>query len=370
MIPFLNLKEINMPYQEEIKLACNQVIESGWYIKGSFVSNFENEFSKFCGSKHTIGVGSGLDALSIVLKSWLQLGKLKKGDDILVPANTFIATALAVSLNDLNVVFVEPSPVTFNITIATIKHAITSKTKAIIPVHLYGNLAPMKEIMAFAEQSGLLVLEDSAQAIGAQYKKIYAGNLAHASAFSFYPGKNLGALGDAGAITTNDSQLALTIKTIANYGANEKYKHDIQGVNSRLDEMQAAILSVKLRGLNKDNLLRRSIARNYLDNIISPYIELPVSDIEESHVWHLFVVKTQYRGELIRHLSYHQIETLIHYPLSIHQQLAYDTKDSLPVTEQLQRCILSIPLSPVLSIEDQSTIIQALNEFKPNHIEY
>jgi len=369
MIPFLDLQTLNLKYQDDIKLVCNSVIESGRYIRGEQVEAFEAEFSNFCHVKHTISVGSGLDALSLVLKAWLQQGKLKEGDDVLVPANTFIATALAVSMNNLNVVLVEPDPKTFNISLATIKNSLTNKTKVIIPVHLYGKLAPMEEIMTFARENSLLVLEDCAQAVGAYCNQGYAGNIADAGAFSFYPGKNLGALGDGGAITTNDKVLADIIKALSNYGSHDKYIHSYQGINSRLDEIQAAILRVKLKYLTSENAQRANIAQNYLQNISSPFIELPAIEDETSHVWHLFVIKTNHRQALIDHLAKQNIETIIHYPIGIHRQKAYQNLAhlTLPETEELQESILSIPIYSSLTTVQQAQIINTMNKFTPTH---
>lgn len=366
MIKFLDLQNINKAFEPELSQACTQVINSGWYIQGKQVCLFEDSISQYCQSKHAIGVGSGLDALSLVLKAWLYLGKISIGDEVLIPANTFIATALAATNNQLKIVLVEPEPDTFNISAKTLLKAITTNAKVIIPVHLYGQLAPMKEIMKFSQEHNLLVLEDSAQAIGAQSSQGKSGALAHAAAFSFYPGKNLGALGDGGMITTNDDTLAKQIRVIANYGASEKYQHEIIGVNSRLDEVQAAILNVKLPYLDKDNQKRRVIAQRYLSEITNDKIILPKVNEEKSHVWHLFVIRTERRDELQQHLKKHKIETLIHYPVAIHQQAAYQQLAhlSLPCTEKLQKTILSLPIYPTLNYKEQDTIISAINSFQ------
>ncbi|MBP6467760.1 MAG: DegT/DnrJ/EryC1/StrS family aminotransferase [Fusobacteriaceae bacterium] len=370
MIPFLDLKSINEQYQKELKFACERVIDSGWYIMGKELDNFESEFSNYCNVKHTIGVANGLDALTLVLRAWKELGKIKTGDEVIIQANTYIASVLAVTENDLVPVLVEPDENTYNLSIDNIKAAITDKTKVILPVHLYGQISPMPELITLAKQYNLLVLEDCAQSHGAMIDGKKCGNWGDAAGFSFYPGKNLGALGDAGAITTNDDKLADTLKALRNYGSHQKYLNLYQGVNSRLDEIQAAMLNVKLKYLNKETEIRQRIALAYLKNINNPLIKLPVN-IEEykkniqSHVWHLFVIATEHRDLLQIHLTNQGVQTLIHYPTPPHKQAAYKEYNSLylPTTEKIHHSVLSIPLDPTLSNTSIESIIKAINEF-------
>lgn len=367
MIKFLDLQAENKKFAEELKLAACRVIDSGWYIQGVELAEFEKQFSDFCGTNYAVGVANGFDALTLVLESWKSFGLLKDGDEVLVPANTFIASVLAISANNLNPVLVDPDPNTFNITAQGISSAITKKTRVIMPVHLYGQLAPMDEIMAIAKKHNLLVLEDSAQAHGACWKKKRAGSWGHAAAFSFYPGKNLGALGDAGAVTTNDKKLSERIRAIANYGSKEKYQHEFKGRNSRLDEIQAAMLSVKLQNLNQEIYVRQKIASRYINSINNPLILLPFNDHLDAHVWHLFVVKCKQRELLINHLENEGIQTLIHYPIAVKNQQAYAEYmgKATPQSEALQKQILSIPIYPTLPDDSQQKIIDALNSFSP-----
>lgn len=320
MIPFLDLKAINAQYRQELINACTDVIDSGWYITGKYLEKFEQNFSKYCGVKHTIGVANGLDALILTLRAWKELGKLKEGDEVIVPANTYIASILAITENKLKAVLVEADLNTYNICPMNIRKAITEKTKAILAVHLYGQIAPMPEIMKIAKEHNLLVLEDSAQAHGAEIAGKKVGNWGDASGFSFYPGKNLGALGDAGAITTNDDELAEMLKALRNYGSHKKYENLVPGVNSRLDEIQAAMLDVKLSYLDKETEHRRKIAQLYLSGIANPSIILPINNINaeeyKQHVWHLFVVRCKDRNRLQQFLLDNGVQTLIHYPIS------------------------------------------------------
>ncbi|EBE4162852.1 aminotransferase, partial [Salmonella enterica] len=345
MVDFLNLQKINNRYEHELKEACARVIDSGWYILGTELTNFEQEYASWCGVKHAIGVANGLDALTLVFRAWKEMGKLHSGDEVIVPANTYIASVLAITQNDLVPVLVEPDALTFNLEENGIRNAITNKTKAILPVHLYGQISPMEEIMEIALAHNLLVLEDCAQAHGAAINKRQAGAWGHAAGFSFYPGKNLGALGDAGAVVTNDTQLAEMLMALRNYGSHEKYKNKYQGVNSRLDEIQAAMLRVKLRYLDNDNILRKHIAQRYLNEINNINISLPTVTHTEGHVWHLFVIQTTYREELQRYLSSYGIQTLIHYPLPPHKQQAYNHLNNLvlPITENMHERVLSLP---------------------------
>ncbi|EMZ5447971.1 DegT/DnrJ/EryC1/StrS family aminotransferase [Providencia stuartii] len=370
MINFLDLKSINNQYQQELKDACARVIDSGWYIMGKELESFEQNFSDYCGAKYTIGVANGLDALTLVLRAWKELGKLKTGDEVIVQANTYIASVLAITENDLVPVFVEPDTNTYNLSIEGIKSAITDKTKVILPVHLYGQISPMPEIMAIAQQHGLLVLEDCAQSHGASIEGKKAGDWGDAAGFSFYPGKNLGALGDAGAITTNDDELAKTLQALRNYGSHQKYLNLYQGVNSRLDEIQAAMLNVKLKYLDNETLIRQKVALTYLENLNNPLIKLPLTADEyrnnqQSHVWHLFVIATSHRDLLQKHLIEQGVQTLIHYPTPPHKQQAYSQYRnlSLPLTEKIHNEVLSIPISPTLTNNDILTIVQACNSF-------
>ena len=370
MIPFLDLKAINAQYRDKLLAACTQVIDSGWYISGKEVEDFERKFADYCGTQYAIGVANGLDALILTLRAWKELGRLNEGDEVIVPSNTYIASILAISQNNLKPVLVEPDIHTFNIDAKKIEAAITTKTKAILPVHLYGQLAAMPEIMVIAKKYNLLVLEDSAQAHGAEIDGKKAGSWGDASGFSFYPGKNLGALGDAGAITTNDAELAHMLKAIRNYGSHEKYKNLVPGVNSRLDEIQAAILNVKLKFLDQENQYRRHIADLYLKEIQNSAIELPFTNInaetDTQHVWHLFVIRTQHREQLQKHLAEHGVQTLIHYPIPPHKQQAYQEWNnfSLPISEQIHAEVLSLPIGPTLSMDEAKQIVQLCNGFQ------
>lgn len=371
MISFLDLKGINAQYREDLIVAATNVIDSGWYVQGSQVKAFEQEFASYCGSKHAIGVANGLDALILTLRAWKEMGKLKDGDEVIVPANTYIASILAITENGLTPVLVEPSECTYNLSPVLLEEAITSKTKVILAVHLYGMLAPMVEIMQLAEQYGLLVLEDSAQAHGAMINGRKAGNWGHASGFSFYPGKNLGALGDAGAVTTNDDQLAQTIRALGNYGSHKKYENIYQGVNSRLDELQAAFLLVKLRHLDIDTMRRKEIAIAYANGIKNIDIFLPIKnsiqyvDELDNHAFHLFVIRSEQRDELSMYLHHKDIHTLVHYPIPPHQQMAYKEWSNLtfPITEKIHNQVLSLPISPVMTDYDVQRVIDAVNDF-------
>lgn len=365
MIPFLDLKSINQQYQNELKEACARVIDSGWYIMGNELTQFESEFAEYCGTKHAIGVANGLDALILVLRAWKEMGKLTEGDEVIVPANTYIASILAITENKLVPVLVEPDLDTYNLTKDSIKSAITPRTKAILPVHLYGHISPMPEIMQLAKRHNFLVLEDCAQAHGAIIDGKKAGNWGHAAGFSFYPGKNLGALGDAGAITTNDDELAQTLKALRNYGSHKKYENLYQGVNSRLDEIQAAMLRVKLQRLDEETSRRQEITRRYRDEINNPRVVLPKVKNEEEHVWHLFVVRCDQREALQDWLSQHDVQTLVHYPIPPHNQKAYSEFShlSLPLSERLHQTVISLPISPVMTEEQINFIIETVNSF-------
>lgn len=364
-IPFLDLKEVNSRYQSQLVEVATNVISSGWYIGGDYLEKFESEFAQYCGAKYCVGVANGLDALILTLRAWKELGKLYDGDEVLVPANTYIASILAITENNLKPVFVEPSEITLNLSVENLEQFITPRTKAILPVHLYGRLVEMPKIIEFAMKHKLLVLEDSAQAHGAMLNNQKAGSWGNASGFSFYPGKNLGALGDAGAITTNDSELYKMLKAVRNYGSLEKYQNLVLGVNSRLDEIQAAMLSVKLKYLDAEIDRRQEIARTYLEGIKNKLILLPATPLAGQHVWHLFVVRTQYRKQLQKFLSENGIETLIHYPIPPHKQDAYREYSDLhlPLTEKLHSEVLSLPIGPTITDEQISRVISACNAF-------
>lgn len=365
MIPFLDLKKINAQYQTELKEACSRVIDSGWYLMGKELESFEAQFAEYCGTKSVIGVANGLDALTLVLRAWKELGKLKAGDEVLVQANTYIASILAITENDLVPILVEPDESTFNLTLDAIQEKLSGKTRVILPVHLYGKISPMPDIMQFAKEHNLLVLEDCAQAHGAIIDGKKSGNWGDAGAFSFYPGKNLGALGDAGAVTTNDQELADTVRALGNYGSHKRYENVYQGVNSRLDEIQAAMLSVKLKYLENEIKIRRHITNRYLTEINNPEIVLPKVTDKESHVWHLFVIQCENRDKLQKHLSNVGIQSLIHYPIPPHKQLAYKEFSylNLPITERLHMQVLSLPVDPTISESHISDIIKSINDF-------
>ncbi|MGG3937827.1 DegT/DnrJ/EryC1/StrS family aminotransferase [Anoxybacillus kestanbolensis] len=364
MIPFLDLKGINNQYKKEIKVAFERVMDSGWYILGEEVESFEKEFAAYCGTKYAIGVANGLDALALILKAY----GIGEGDEVIVPANTYIASILAISANGATPVLVEPNISSYNLDPNKIEEKITSKTKAIMVVHLYGQAANMDPINEIAKRYNLKVIEDGAQAHGAKYKGKRVGNLGDAAGFSFYPGKNLGALGDGGAITTNDSELATKLRALRNYGSHIKYENLYKGVNSRLDELQAAILRVKLPHLDKENEQRRKIAEYYLENIENPKITLPVVENgdRESHVWHLFVIRTENREHLQKTLEEHGVQTLIHYPIPPHKQEAYSEWNHLsyPITEKIHNEVLSLPISPILTIEEAKKIVDIINKYE------
>jgi len=370
MINFLDLKKINEQYEKQLKEACARVIDSGWYICGAELNSFEKKFAAYCDTKYCIGVANGLDALILTLRAWKELGKLREGDEVIVPANTYIASILAITENNLTPVLVEPDLLTYNLCPINTKRAITSKTRAILAVHLYGQLANMPALMDVATQNDLLVLEDCAQAHGASISNRKAGNWGHAAGFSFYPGKNLGALGDAGAITTNNEELAKTLYALRNYGSHEKYKNLYQGVNSRLDEMQAAMLSVKLKYLNAETQHRRRVAEIYMNGINNPAIILPLpsgtsASTLESHVWHLFVIRCNHRDELQKFLAKNDVQTLIHYPIPPHKQKAYTAWHELyfPISELIHSQVLSLPMGPMLTLEEAQQIVEICNRF-------
>jgi dTDP-4-amino-4,6-dideoxygalactose transaminase len=361
MIPFLSLKPVNEQYRAELDAAIQRVLDKGWYLLGQEITDFEIAFAEFCGVKNCIGVGNGLDALTLIIKAY----GFGPGDEIIVPSNTYIATILAISQNGCTPVLVEPDINTYNINPDLIEAAITPKTKAIMVVHLYGQAVEMEKVWAIAQKYNLKVIEDSAQAHGAMYQGRRTGSLSDASGFSFYPGKNLGCLGDGGAVTTNDDELAKRVRALRNYGSEIKYQHLFKGVNSRLDEIQAAMLSVKLKYLDQDNQKRRSVARFYRENIVNSQIVLPQVKNEESHVWHIFAVRCARRNELQKYLSDNGIGTQIHYPIPPHKQQAYSEWNelSLPIAEQISREELSLPMSPILTQQEMEYVVERINQF-------
>lgn len=372
-VPFLDLKTLNAPYRKEIDRAFSSVLDSGWYLKGTYTQDFEESFSEYNEGGETIGVANGLDALKIILRAYLYMGVFSEGDEIIVPANTYIATILAVSEVNLKPVLVEPDPETFNIDTHNIEQLITPRTKAILPVHLYGRIAVNDKLIDLCKSHNLKLIEDAAQAHGARFGNKRAGTIGDAAAFSFYPGKNLGALGDAGAISTCDPDLSEICRALGNYGSRKKYYNAFKGFNSRIDELQAAVLSIKLKNLDSDNRYRRFIASRYLDEIKNPHIrlpEVPFTDIREneSHVWHLFTVLSPYRRELIPYLNNHDIGTLIHYPVPPNLQQGFpELSDlSLPVTEKIHREILSLPLNPSMNEQQIQYVIDTVNSFEPD----
>lgn len=366
MIPFLDIHKINARFEDAFQKKFRDFINSGRYILGNDVQAFENEFASYCGTRFCMGVSNGLDALILIFKAYLELGVLKPNDEVLVPANTYIASILSIIHSGLKPVFVEPDEFTYNISTKEIKKHINSKTKAILAVHLYGQLADMETINNIAKEHNLLVVEDAAQAHGATDKNgNKAGSLGHAAAFSFYPSKNLGALGDAGAITTNNEALAEMIVQLRNYGSSEKYVHNTKGFNNRLDEVQAAMLSIKLPFLDEDNAKRREIVKRYLTEIDNPRIQLPFYDQSENHVFHVFVVRVSEREDFISFLDKNNIGYLIHYPKPPHKQVALQEFNGLqlPITESIHRHVVSIPMSPVMSDDEVTQVINLLNTY-------
>ena len=366
MIKFLDLQKINLAHQQEIEEKLIQVFRSGWYLLGNEVKTFEESLAKYIGAKHAIGVANGLDALRLILRAYIELGVMKKGEEVIVPANTYIASLLAISDNGLVPVLVEPSFDHYNIDISKIEEKITEKTRGIMIVHLYGRVIFSEELKNLAVKHQLKIIEDNAQAIGAEWNGIKTGNLGDAAGFSFYPGKNLGALGDAGAVTTNDEDLAKTLRAIANYGSNQKYVNIYQGLNSRLDEIQAAVLGVKLKYIDEETDRRRAIAERYVAEIKNANIVLPkIPTNGKEHVWHLFVIRTHERETLQNYLSENGIQTLIHYPIPPNKQEAYKELNYLnfPITEAIHEEVLSLPISPVMSDEEIDQVILIINKF-------
>lgn len=364
-VPFLDLKVLNSRYATELKDAASRVIESGWYILGTEVEAFERKFATHCQQPYAIGTANGLDALTLILRGYKELGRLKAGDEVIVPANTYIASVLSITENQLVPVLVEPSIESYNLPPGQAEAAITPRTRAIMAVHLYGQLADVRALREIADRRGLLLIEDCAQAHGAEFDGICAGAWGDAAGFSFFPGKNLGALGDAGAIVTADEKLNTVVRALRNYGSKIKYHNEFRGVNSRLDELQAALLAVKLKYLAADTDARRRVSSVYRQRISNARLVLPTCMKEEAHVWHLFVVRSNDRDALQRHLSANGVGSLIHYPVPPHRQPAYTefANTSLPITEKIHREVLSLPISPVLTEEQVEHVIAVVNAF-------
>ncbi|OIP84768.1 MAG: aminotransferase [Porphyromonadaceae bacterium CG2_30_38_12] len=377
MIKFLDLQKINAQYASELKVASTRVIDSGWYLLGNEVKNFETHLAEYVGVKHAIGVANGLDALRLILKAYIEMGIMAEGDEVIVPANTYIASILAISDNRLTPVLVEPDINSYNLNISLIEKHITARTKAIMVVHLYGQVCWGEELEALAKKYNLKIIEDNAQAIGAvggsqslTQAARKTGSLGDAAGFSFYPGKNLGAMGDGGAVTTNDDALATMVRALGNYGSKQKYVNEYQGLNSRLDELQAALLDVKLRYIDADNQRRREIAQYYIENIKNDKLILPIYNLSFtihhfSHVWHLFVIRCTERERLQQYLTDNGIQTLIHYPIPPHKQGAYKEMNTVafPITEQIHNEVLSLPMSPVMEWEEVKYVVEIVNNF-------
>ncbi|MDC6389767.1 DegT/DnrJ/EryC1/StrS family aminotransferase [Maribacter sp. PR1] len=365
MIKFLDLQKINAHYAKGLKEAANRVIDSGWYLMGKELETFESNYNNFCGSGHTLGVANGLDALRLIFKGYMELGIMQEGDEVIVPANTYIASVLAITDNNLIPVFVEPNIKTYNLDATKIEAVITKKTKAVLTVHLYGQISIDQQMLDICAKHNLKLIEDGAQSHGAKWNNKISGAIGDAAGHSFYPGKNLGALGDAGALTTKDEQLFQTTKALANYGSHKKYENLYQGLNSRLDEIQAAFLNVKLKHIQADIEGRRKVANRYLKKINNPLIMLPEVVDEEGHVWHLFVVRTENRDKLQSYLQKNDIQIIIHYPIPPHKQEAYKEFNSLsfPITEQIHKQVLSLPISAFMTDEEINMVIESLNSY-------
>lgn len=366
MIKFLDLHKINARFETQFQKQFQQFLNSGHYILGQHLKTFEDNYATYCGTKYCIGVGNGLDALTLIFKAYIELGKLKENDSVIVPANTYIASILAIINAGLQPVLVEPDRDTFNLSVSELKRNIIPKVKAVLVVHLYGQLADMNAVNEVAKANNLLVIEDTAQAHGAiseDNKK--AGNFGNAAAFSFYPSKNLGALGDGGAVTTNDDDLAILLFKLRNYGSEKKYVNDILGYNSRLDEIQAAFLNIKLKYLDADNERRQQIAEQYFSEIKNKKIKLSYYNLSKNHVFHVFVISVEKRDVFVNYLKINNIETLIHYPIPPHKQSAL--KDfsflKLPVTEHIHETAVSLPISPVMTDNEVRYVIQIVNSY-------
>lgn len=366
MIKFNDLKRINAQYKQELKNAACRIIDSGWYLLGKELEQFEDNYANFCGTKYALGVANGLDALKLIFKAYKVLGVMQEGDEVIVPANTYIASVLAISDNGLVPVFVEPRIETYNIDTSKIEKLITSKTKAILTVHLYGLNSIDDKMLKICDKYNLKLIEDAAQSHGAKWKDKVTGSIGDAAGHSFYPGKNIGAIGDAGAVTTNNDVLANAIKTLRNYGSQKKYENIYQGVNSRMDEIQAAFLNVKLKYYNTNLNARRQIAAYYLKNIKNPLIKLPSALCEQNHTWHLFVILSKEREKLQQFLEENGIQTLIHYPIPPYKQRAYEKFNNLefPITEYIHNTILSLPIQADFTFKEVEKIVECINDYK------
>jgi dTDP-4-amino-4,6-dideoxygalactose transaminase len=364
MINFLDLKKINFQYQDELKKVASEVIDSGWYLLGERVKKFETDLTNFLEGGNVVAVANGLDALRLIFKAYIEMGVMQVGDEVIVPANTYIASVLSITDNNLLPILVEPDLQTYNLDFDLIEAKITAKTKAIMVVHLYGRVCWSDKLEIIAKKYNLKIIEDNAQAIGAKYKGIRTGILGDAAGFSFYPGKNLGALGDSGAVVTKDSDLAQVIRALANYGSAKKYSNLYKGLNSRMDEIQAAFLSIKLKYVDEEIVNRRAVAEYFLNNIHNKSIILPTNGDLNEHVWHLFVIRIKARDQLQKILLDNGIQTLIHYPIPIHKQVCYSNFKSLnlPITEMIHDEVLSLPISPVMTNEEIVNIVNCLNK--------
>lgn len=366
MIKFLDLQKVTLLHGEEIREAVSRVINSGWYLQGKENEAFEQQYADYIGTKYCIGCGNGLDALIWIYRAYIELGIMHLGDEVIVPANTYIASVLAITENGLRAVLVEPNPQTLELDEARIEDAITARTKSILLVHLYGRCAYTEKIGELCAKYHLKLVEDNAQAHGCRYKGKRTGSIGEAAGHSFYPGKNLGALGDGGAVTTNNKELADCIRTLANYGSSKKYVFKYCGRNSRLDEIQAAVLNVKLRHLDEDNRLRQQVAAFYYDNIKNPLVTLPARLPNENNVYHLFPILCEQRDELQHYLAEDGVQTLIHYPIPPHKQDCYKEWNgiSLPITERIHDEELSLPISPVMTIDEAKKVVELVNGFE------
>lgn len=364
-IKFLELKKITAKYADEIHAAVNRVVDGGWYLQGQENEKFEADYSAYIGSKYTIGCANGLDALIWILRAYIEMGVMQPGDEVIVPANTYIASILAITENGLKPVLVEPSIETYQIDENKIEEAITERTKAIMIVHLYGQCAYTEKIGELCKKYNLKLIEDNAQAHGCKFNGKKTGAIGDASGHSFYPGKNLGALGDGGAVTTDDEELANVVRALANYGSAKKYVFKYTGRNSRLDEIQAAILDVKLHHLDEDIAIRKEIAKYYIDHITHPEIITPKVNDWDAHVFHLFPIRCKRRNELQQYLSEKGVQTVIHYPIPPHKQECYKEWNhlSFPITEQIHDEELSLPMSPCMTIEEVKTVVEIINAF-------
>lgn len=365
MIKFLELQKVTQKYSEEIHSAVSRVIDSGWYLQGKENEQFEADYSAYIGTKYTVGCANGLDALIWIFRAYVEMGVMKPGDEVIVPANTYIASILAISENGLKPVLVEPSIETYQIDDSKIEEAITERTKAILIVHLYGQCAYTDKIGELCKKYNLKLVEDNAQAHGCKFNGKRTGSLGDAAGHSFYPGKNLGALGDAGAVTTNDEELAKIVRAVANYGSQRKYVFKYIGRNSRLDEIQAAVLDVKLKHLDEDNAIRKQIAKYYIDNITNPAIITPIVKDWDAHVFHIFTVRCKRRDELQKYLSDNGVQTVIHYPIPPHKQECYKEWNNLsfPITEQIHDEELSLPISSILTEEEMKYVVSIINSW-------